>query len=396
MNETAHEHATSETAHERATLEAVPLPPPSAVRTEPRRATKRPRSLRQLLIDEPTRFSFDAAVAVLMRATGRADPGAAIRFHASTGLGFASADVTGVEPLGASFRLTTGMLGLTGPGGLLPRPYTDLVNGEHRRRSTALAAFLDVLAQRAMAQFAAAGIKYRPHRSADAAAIADASGSEAPPADGLREGLLALTGHATPGLSERLPFGVDPLLYYAGAFATRPRSADRLGAILADWVDQEVTVEQFAGHWLEIGAAQMTRMAQAGQPGQFCQLGTEAAIGTRAWDVQSRIVLKVGPLPLEAFQALLPGGPMLARLTALTRTYLDGEVGFMVNPVLAADQVPALALGEPAPARLGWNSWLPTSAPRRHDADEASFASDDVATANTILGGTTWTSSAAR
>lgn len=355
--------------------EAHPVPPEAVAR---RRPPSRRRTLRERLIEEPTRFTFDAAVAAMMRVTGRSDPGAAIRFHAPPGLGFVAADVLAVEPNGDRFRATVGLLGLTGPGGLLPRPYTEVVNGEQRRRSTALAAFLDVLAQRALAQFAAAGIKYRPHRSADAIDAGCHDPAVFHASDALGDGLLALTGHATPGLAERLPFGTDPLFFYAGAFAARPRSADRLAAILSDWLGQTVEVEQFAGRWLVIDSDQRTTLSGSDQGGgQFNRLGDDAAIGARFWDIQSRIVLRIGPLGLDEFRALLPGGGTLWRLTTLARAYLDGEVAFVVNPVLAADAVPLLVLGTHGAASLGWNSWLPTGNPRRHDAGEASFGSDD-------------------
>ncbi len=360
--------------------------PPSAPATEPlpreRPVSRRrvPRStLRERLTREPARFTFDAAVAAMMHATGRADPGAAVRFHALPGLSFVGADVLAAEPVGDRYRAVIGMLGLTGPGGLLPRPYTAAINTEQRRRSAALGAFLNLLAQRALAQFAAAGIKYRLHRLADAAAI-DARGGDRPNAprrNGLDDSLLALTGHATPGLAERLPFGTDPLFFYAGAFAARPRSADRLAAILSDWLGQAVEVEQFAGRWLDIDPDQVTGLPGVGRLGRFNQLGVDAVIGTRAWDIQSRIVLRLGPLRLDAFSALLPGGETLRRLTALARVYLDGATAFRVNPVLAADAVPPLVLDRQAPPRLGWNSWRPTERPRRLDARDASFASDD-------------------
>lgn len=357
------------------------LPTPGPVpreRPAPRRRMLRS-TLRERLTREPARFTFDAAVAAMMHATGRADPGAAVRYHALPGLSFVGADVLAAEPAGDHYRAVIGMLGLTGPGGLLPRPYTAAINTEQRRRSTALGAFLDLLAQRALAQFAAAGIKYRLHRLADAAAI-DARSSDRPDAsrrNGLDDSLLALTGHATPGLAERLPMGTDPLFFYAGAFAARPRSADRLAAILSDWLGQVVEVEQFAGRWLDIDPGQRTGLPRAECLGQFNQLGVDAVIGTRTWDIQSCIVLRVGPLRLDAFSALLPGGETLRRLTALARAYLDAATAFRINPVLAADAVPPLVLDRQAPARLGWNSWLPTERPRRLDAREASFASND-------------------
>ena len=59
--------------------------------------------------------------------------------------------------------------------------------------------------------------------------------------------LLALTGYGTPHLTDRLAAGTEPLLHYAGLFAIRPRSADRLGALISDWLGMRVEVVEFAG-----------------------------------------------------------------------------------------------------------------------------------------------------
>jgi type VI secretion system protein ImpH len=353
---------------------AGPVPAPAPETDLP---PSRQRSLLQNLIDEPARFSFDAAIAVLMHAAGQSDPGDAVRFHATPGLGFVAADVMAVEPRDGPARATIGLIGLSGPSGVLPRPYTETVNAEHRHRSAALGDFLDILAQRPIAQFARAGMKYRPHRAADAASLAQAgSHSGAAPSDNLREALLALTGYGTPHLTERLPGGPEPLLFYAGLFAARPRSADRLAALLSDWLGETVEVEQFAGTWRTLGADQMSRLPSPTQPGMFHSLGVDAAIGSRAWDVQSRIMLHIGPLDLAHFNALLPDGPLLARLTALARAFLEYEIDFAVNPVLDAAAVPSLELTQAAPPRLGWNSWLPMSGPRQHPAADAVFEAD--------------------
>ena len=333
-------------------------------------------SLLQTLLDEPERFDFDAALAVMMHAAGSGEAGEAVRFHASAGLGFVAADVAAVDRTDAGFKVTTGLLGLTGPSGVLPRPYTDIVNMERRRHAPALAAFLDLLAQRPLAQFAMAGVKYQPHRSAHVAAIGhDAS---RPAADGLRHMALALTGYGTPHLAPRLTVGTEPLLFYAGLFAARPRSADRLGAIVSDWIGQPVEVEQFAGAWLSLAPGEMSALPSGNQPGQFNALGIDAAIGARSWDIQSRIQLRIGPLTLDRFNALLPDQPLFQRLSALVRAYLDCEIGFAINPVLAASEVPPIALREASPSRLGWNAWLPTSTPRLHDATEALFEADGM------------------
>jgi type VI secretion system protein ImpH len=353
-------------------------PPPAVVPEAPAasgEARAGARSLLRTLTEEPQRFGFDAAIDVLMRATGRADPGEAVRFHAVSGLGYVPADVLEVEETEAGLRATIGLIGLTGPSGVLPRPYTDMVNAEQRRRSPALAEFLDLLAQRPIAQFAQAGIKYRPHRAA-AQAAADQTAEAAAlatPADGLRDILLALTGYGTPHLAPRLASGSDPLLFYAGLFAAWPRSADRLEAILSDWLGRPVAVEQFAGAWLALEPGQMSALPSGDRPGQFCQLGIDAAAGSRAWDMQARIVLHIGPLDLPGFEAMLPDRTLLRRLASLVRAYLGFETDFAVNPILAAAEVPPLRMAAEAPSRLGWNSWLPTTEARRDDADEALF-----------------------
>jgi len=322
----------------------------------------RPRSLLQALLSEPSRFSFDAAVAVLRRAGA-----GAIRFQALPGLGFVPADVLAVKRSAAGFSVVTGLLGLTGPGGVLPRPYTEAVNAAQRRRSPALAAFLDMMAQRLLGAFAGAAVKYRPHLAADAAA----AGGQAD--NGLRRSLLALTGTRPEHSPGRASPGADPLLFYAGAFAARPRSADRLAAILSDWLGQAVEVEQFVGTWLELGRDQITALPTSGRAGQYNQLGVDAAVGARAWDIQSRVMLRIGPLGFDQFQALLPGRELLRRLSSLAHAYLNGETGFAINPVLAADAVPKPTLGPASPCLLGWTSWLPVSGKRRHDAGDAVF-----------------------
>ena len=143
----------------------------------------------------------------------------------------------------------------------------------------------------------------------------------------------------------------------------------------SDWLGQNVEVEQFAGRWLDLGRDQMTALPKGGV-GQFNRLGVDAAIGARAWDVQSGVTLRIGPLDLSQFEALLPGRALLTQLAGLARLYLGDQVGFAINPVLAAAAVPKPALG--TASRLGWTSWLPVSSARRGDGTEAKFTSKDA------------------
>ena len=153
------------------------------------------------------------------------DPADAVRFHSPAGLVYPSSDVLDVrQPADALPEVTVGLMGLTGPSGVLPRYYSEVVTQTLRSRSTALRDFLDLLAHRFVAFFARGGIKYRPARAAETAAQ---HGVATP--DPVTQVLLALTGYGTPHLTDRLAAGTEPLLHYAGLFAMRPRSADRLG-----------------------------------------------------------------------------------------------------------------------------------------------------------------------
>ncbi len=338
------------------------------------------------LLAEPRRFTFDAAVKLLSFFRRQADPAETTRFTTVTGSSYAGAEVTDVtvkvEPGKTSVSTTVGLIGLTGFVGVLPRHYSDSIVADRRSRAFSLSDFLDLLQQRMIAAFAAAGAKYRPHRAADTGALATGHQKNDPIADVL----LSLTGYGTSGLSDRLLAGAPALRHYAGFFAAHPRSADRLEALASDWLGRPVKVEQFAGAWLTLSPDQWTRMPVGHTPGKFCELGVNAAAGVRAWDQQARIVLRIGPLDLPYFERLLPHRPLLRELASLVRAFVGFEVAFAVNPVLARDAVPPIVLASPdetgkaSGPLLGWNTWLPTSpiTPRRTDASEPLFEGDIV------------------
>ena len=335
---------------------------------------------------QPQRFTFDAAVRILTFFRRQADPAEAAHFTSAAGSSFLPAEVSEVKIEDGSRRahMTTGIVSLTGPVGVLPRQYSDAILADRRSRSFSLTAFLDLISHRMVAAFAAAGAKYRPQRAADTGVLANGRQK----GDHIAEVLLGLTGYGTPRLADRLLAGASPLRHYAGFFAARPRSADRLEALASDWLGRPVKVEQFAGAWLPVPPDQRTRMPVGVAPGGFSRLSVDAAAGVRAWDQQARIVLVIGPLDLPYFERLLPHRSLLRELASLVRAFVGFEVGFAVNPVLARDAVPPLVLagtGTGDAARgagplLGWNTWMPTSPvlPRQTDASEPLFEGDIV------------------
>lgn len=349
---------------------AVPVRPP------------RLRSTYARLLAEPQRFRFDAALRVLARVMKTRDMTEAARFRTPPGVDYAAADITAIEPPegGSLAKVTTPVITLTGPTGVLPQLYTEVLTTTLRNRSRALYDFLDTLSQRIVAFFAQAGLKYRINR------VAESIPPNAPPNhDPVAHALLAFTGYATPNLTPRLAVGTEPLLHYSGFFAGYPRSAERLRALTSDWVGRNVEVEQFVGAWLPLAPDQRSCFAVGRRSGAWNRLGIDAAIGVRAWDPQARIVLRIGPLDLASFAALMPDRPGLQRLVSLVRAYLGFEIGFAVNPVLAGPEIPSLKLGPDtdSPPRLGWNTWVPAppstvGAVTPPDAYDAAFEAEVV------------------
>jgi type VI secretion system protein ImpH len=120
-------------------------------------------------------------------------------------------------------------------------------------------------------------------------------------------------------------------------------------------------------------------------------MGLTATVGGRVWDRQYKFRLVFGPLGIEDFERMLPGGEHLPRLLALVRNYVGDELAWDVNLILKKEQVPPLKLG--AGGRLGWSTWLSSQTPER-DADDlylqplqyaAEFETAESSTPDTLL-----------
>src|SRR5690606_16164819 len=80
------------------------------------------------------------------------------------------------------------------------------------------------------------------------------------------------------------------------------------------------------------------------------------SIGERAWECQSKFRLKVGPLSMDDYQRMLPGGDSLLRMVALVRNYLGDEFDWDLQLVLHRGEVEHACLGRFG--QLGWTTWL--------------------------------------
>jgi type VI secretion system protein ImpH len=308
------------------------------------------------LVAHPDRFDLDQAAFVIARERDAVD----LPFRSVARLGLPLSEVTAADP--QTGALTSPLFGLIGPGGTLPRHYTATTGAELRNRSRALHAFLDMLARRFTGMWVRAGAKYRPARDSGPA----------------RRALDATIGMGTPGLSGRLAVPAESLRYHAGHLAARTRSAERLRAMLAEEAGAEVEIVEFAGGWLRLPVTEQSRVGVV-----HGRLGVDAAVGAQVWDPQARFIIRLGPLDAESFARLLPGQPLFEQICGLTRLFVGPEQDFVLNPILAADAVPATstAMGTSTGAgagkdgggggRLGLTSWMGASKPRRTPARDA-------------------------
>lgn len=326
---------------------------------------------------DPGPFSFDAAVLLMLRTQGQnAAHWPSIRFQTQLGTAYPGADVTSVQLDQRGFRATVTLMGLTGPTGVLPLHYSAELVSEYRRHSPALGDFLEMLSQRPIAQFAESGLKYRlasNHALPEGTPLAGYARTA-------RKVLMSLAGFYRPEIAPSLGVNSETISFYSGYFATMPRSADRLQALLSDWLGLCAVVEEFTPLWVQIPADQQSYLRRSGLAGQyaesFSQLGVDASIGARYLDCQSQFTVRIGPVGFAIFQALMPSGTLYGSLLKLIRTFVGSDLQIILRPVLKKDAVPALQLPtgrQAASSRLGWSCWLCSAKERSRDADEPVF-----------------------
>ncbi len=313
------------------------------------------RPLRTQLLSEGHRFEFFQAVRLLERLeperepVGREGPPSSevARFRVRVSLEFPASQIHEVrESAAGQAELTVAFFGMTGPLGVLPHPYTELLLERVRRQDRALLDFLDLFHHRFLSFFYRAWEKYR-------FPIA----YERSRKDPFTEYLFDLIGMGTPGLSGRLAVPDQRLLLYAGLIAQKPHSASAITSILRHHFGVPVKLEQFSSQWLALDPEYHARVGVANSG-----LGRDLVCGERVRNVQSKFRVRLGPMRLPQYLSFLPGSPSFAEVADLTRFLAGMEFDFDVQLVLAAAEVPRCFLSEDAKAlpRLGWTTWLTT------------------------------------
>lgn len=320
------------------------------------------RAVADELFTDGFEFDFFQAVRLLEAlAPEREAPGYAshpkdecVRFRSRVDAAFPASAVHSVDPVpGGSPEMTTAFFGLGGRQGVLPAPYTELLIDQQFEGDRALADFLDLFNHRLLSLF------YRAWEKHHFTVGYERSARQRSEEDAFTQHLFDLIGLGVPRLRGRMLVEDRWLLAYAGLIAQQPHCAAALAAILEDYFEVPVRVEQFVGEWLPLDPSDLSYLRGEGP---YNQLGCGAIAGDAVWSVQTRIRVRLGPLRAGQFVSFLPDGDAHAVLEDLVRFFAGASTGFDLQLELQAAETPACQLTEPdsfAP-RLGWTAWLKT------------------------------------
>jgi type VI secretion system protein ImpH len=276
-----------------------------------------------------------------------------LRLGQEPALAFPAASLASFTPAAGSApaKLAVLLFGLFGSGGPLPLHLT--AHALDRRRQagdSTFTDFCDLLQHRLIALFYRAWADARPQVQHDR-----------PERDRFQLYLGALAGLGLPGLRQRDALPDRFKLHHAGLLGCQSAHLERVQILVRDLLRVPVAVEEFVGGWLELPERLRSRLGAA-------RLGVDAVAGTASFQRQHRFRVRLGPLDLATYAALLPGGERLSRLAALLRLLVGDALEWDLRLVLAAAEVPPLRLD--GSARLGWAAWLPTARGRARDADD--------------------------
>ena len=246
-------------------------------------------------------------------------------------------------------RLSQHVFGLFGPNGALPLHLTEYARDRLRNQhDPTFAAFADMFHHRILSLFYRAWTTGEPAPSFDR--IDD---------DPFGEKLDAIAGVAGEAFACRDAMPDLARRHFAGLLSAGPRNEAGLAAILKSFFSARISIESFVGSWLHLEPTDRGRLGGA------C-LGQSASLGEKVWSREARFRIRIGPLNLEDYKRLLPGGRSIKRLNAIIRSYAGDTLEWDVNLILKEEEVPKAVLG--SNIALGQTSWIGQR--EKKDADD--------------------------
>jgi len=257
-------------------------------------------------------------------------------------------------------RLVVNFMGLLGPQGPMPLHITDYVHDrELNHADPTLARFLDIFNHRMISLFYRAWACNQQTVSYDR-----------PEEDRFAVYIGSLIGIGTQPLCRRDNVPDRAKLHYSGLLVCQNRHAEGLRAILSEYFGIETVIEEFVGQLILIPETCRCRLGGSADTGT---LGVNTIVGSRVWDFQQKFRIIMGPMTLEKYEQMLPGGKRFAILKDWVRNYAGDHLCWELQLILKAAEVPVIRLGESV--SLGWTTWLQSS-PFEKDVSDLKLQSE--------------------
>lgn len=267
-----------------------------------------------------------------------------IRLRPSVDLVFPPTDVERVERVEGRREQVQVVMNFFGLYGIdSPLPYYFYEKLAHDTRETIPHRdFLDIFNHRFYAFLYRAWKKYRPH-------LHYQSGGR----DRHSKRFVALAGLGTPGATKDTSTAPMRLAAQAGTLGPRVRNANGLEALIrAVFDDVEVTIIENVPRWVPIPSRSVI-----GEDG--VQLGNNATIGKQVYDRSSKFRIQLGPMGIDLYRSLLPGGARAEELHSLVRLYAPDHLKYDVELRVPSEDLPTTELGGEG-GRLGLTTSLGT------------------------------------
>ncbi|WP_434779535.1 type VI secretion system baseplate subunit TssG [Neisseria sp. Ec49-e6-T10] len=268
-----------------------------------------------------------------------------IRLKQEPTLAFAPSSVLAVRPSALNRQVTeisTYGFGLFGPNGPLPLHLTEYVyERKHQYRDRVWASFADVFHHRAIALF------YRAWANAQSVNALDGYDHWT-----FSRYLGSLMHIGSEGFRNRTSISDYAKYYFSGHFLTNRRPAYALVQILKKYFGVNCSIDEFIGRWINLDESHCTKLSLSSPK---C-LGDSPMLGRRAFDLQNKFRLIIGPLSWSEYVSFFRGGFNAQRLIDWVNLYTNLEFDWDVQLILSQKEVPQLTLGQSLP--LGLATWL--------------------------------------
>ncbi|MEL7499331.1 MAG: type VI secretion system baseplate subunit TssG [Planctomycetota bacterium] len=327
-------------------------------------------NLKKRVLDEPHRFEFFEAARLLriIAASEQADEQGgkqvSVRFRSSATKNFPSGQVQGLRRESNTLELTTHVMGLFGPVGVLPHHDKDLVSGGEP--NMLLRDFLDLFNTRLLNLFFDA---WQANRQDIQYEMYQRGVSERE--DASTKMLLALCGRGLPQTRNQHRFPDDVFAGSAGLLSRNVRSSSAIRRCVASQFGVDVKISEFVEERLYLPRTIQTKLT--GDELGHNQLGRTAIAGESVKAHRKRFEVRLGPLTRDQFDSLcpydddepsaaVPKNAAFLRLTDLIKSILDRPLDFDIRFVVEPDAVLPARLGD---SRLGFDSWVITQPANR-------------------------------